>query len=115
MSFVSYSFVAFFAAVLIALAVMPTSRARLALLLVANVAFYGMGTPRFLAVLAIPSLVDYVCAIRMEGASDPLKRRQWLILSLAVNLGILAYFKYATSLSMPSQACFTRARRRSTS
>ena len=95
MSFVSYSFVAFFAAVLIGLAVMPTSRARLALLLVANVAFYGMGTPRFLAVLAIPSLVDYVCAIRMEDASDPLKRRQWLILSLAVNLGILAYFKYA--------------------
>ena len=95
MSFVSYSFVAFFAAVLVGLAIMPTSRARLALLLVANVVFYGMGTPRFLAVLAIPSLVDYVCAIRMEDTPDAVKRRQWLILSLVVNLGILAYFKYA--------------------
>jgi alginate O-acetyltransferase complex protein AlgI len=95
MSFVSYSFVAFFAAVLLGFAIMPTPRARLALLLVANVVFYGTGTPRFLVILAVPSLVDYACAIRMEDATEPSARRQWLLLSLVVNLGILAYFKYA--------------------
>lgn len=95
MSFVSYQFVAFFAALLVGLAVMPTQPARLALLLVANVVFYGAGTPRFLVVLAIPSLVDYACAVRMENATEPAGRRQWLILSLVVNLGVLAYFKYA--------------------
>jgi alginate O-acetyltransferase complex protein AlgI len=95
MSFVSYQFVVFFAAVLVGLAIMPTQTARLALLLVANVVFYGAGTPRFLLVLAIPSLVDYACAVRMEDTADPRARRQWLMLSLAVNLGVLVYFKYA--------------------
>ena len=95
MSFVSYQFVVFFAAVLVGLAVLPTQPARLALLLVANVVFYGAGTPRFLLVLAIPSLVDYACAVRMEDAAEPEARRQWLVLSLVVNLGVLVYFKYA--------------------
>jgi alginate O-acetyltransferase complex protein AlgI len=95
MSFVSYQFVVFFAAVLVGLATMPTQPARLALLLVANVVFYGAGTPRFLLVLAIPSLVDYACAVRMEDAAEPQARRQWLVLSIVVNLGVLVYFKYA--------------------
>jgi alginate O-acetyltransferase complex protein AlgI len=95
MSFVSYEFVVFFAAVLVGLAIMPSHAARLALLLVANVIFYGAGTPRFLLVLAIPSLVDYACAVRMEDAAETAARRQWLVLSLAVNIGVLVYFKYA--------------------
>src|SRR6516164_11397573 len=95
MSFVSYQFVVFFAAVLAGLAIMPGQRARPALLLVANVVFYGAGTPRFLMVLAIPSLVDYACAVRMEDSTVPTARRQWLVLSLVVNLGVLVYFKYS--------------------
>ncbi|HTE43838.1 MAG TPA: MBOAT family protein [Gemmatimonadaceae bacterium] len=95
MSFVSFEFVAFFAAVIVGLALMPTSGTRLVLLLIANVVFYGAGTPSFLVVLAIPSLVDYACAIRMEAATDDTSRRRWLLLSLITNLGILVYFKYA--------------------
>src|SRR5262249_38296738 len=95
MSFVSYHFVVFFAAVLIGLAIMPSQPARLALLLVANVVFYGAGTPRFLLVLAIPSLVDYACAIRMDDSAEQQSRPQWLAISLVVNLGVLFYFKYA--------------------
>ena len=95
MSFVSLSFLAFFVAVLAGLTLMPTRAARQAFLLVANAVFYGAGTPWFLLVLALPSLVDYACALRIEDSADSVARRRWLVLSLVVNLGILAYFKYA--------------------
>src|SRR4051812_27617710 len=95
MSFVSLQFVGFFLVVLAGLTLMPTRTARQAFLLVANAVFYGMGTPWFLLVLAVPSLVDYACAIRIENSADEATRRRWLVLSLVISLGILVYFKYA--------------------
>src|SRR5262245_25780179 len=95
MSFVSWGFVAFFAAVLAGLKLMPTRSARQLLLLVANAVFYGSGTTWHLLVLAAPALVDYACAVRIEDARDARERRRWLLVSLVSNLGLLAYFKYA--------------------
>jgi alginate O-acetyltransferase complex protein AlgI len=106
MTFVSLSFLVFFAAVLAGLAIMPSRSSRQAFLLVMNLVFYGSGTPWFLAVLLVPSLVDYACALRMEAAGDERARRQWLVLSLVVNLGILAYFKYANFLADNIAALF---------
>src|SRR3954471_16088312 len=98
MSFVSVDFAIFFAATLVGLALMPTRHSRHAFLLVANLVFYAAGTPRFVVVLLVPSIVDYACAIRMEDSDDPAARRQWLVLSLIVNLGVLCYFKYSNFL-----------------
>src|SRR5512138_626508 len=98
MSFVSWGFGLFFIAVVAGVALMPTSTARHAFLLVANVVFYAAGTPWFLLVLAVPALVDYACALRIEAATDRDTRRAWLVLSLVTNVGILAYFKYANFL-----------------
>jgi alginate O-acetyltransferase complex protein AlgI len=95
MSFVTPQFAAFFAVVLVALAILPTGGTRLFFLLLANVVFYGAGTPFFLLVLAIPSVVDYACAIHIEEATNAAARKHWLIFSLISNLGILFYFKYA--------------------
>ena len=50
MSFVSFNFVVFFAAVLAGLALMPTRQSRQAFLLVANLVFYASGTPWFVIV-----------------------------------------------------------------
>ena len=74
---------------------MPNRESRQLLLLMANVVFYGSGTPWHLLVLGVPSIVDYACAIRIAGTSDGPTRRRWLVLSLACNLGLLGYFKYA--------------------
>jgi alginate O-acetyltransferase complex protein AlgI len=95
MSFLSPWFPLFFAAVLAGLAAMRTVSARHAFLLAANLAFYAAGTPWFVLVLLLPATVDYWCALRIEESSDHRIRRQWLVLSIAINLGILAYFKYA--------------------
>src|SRR4051812_34992894 len=95
MSFVSVDFAIFFAATLAGLALMPTRHSRHAFLLVANLVFYAAWTPWFVIVLLVPSIVDYACAIRMEDSADPVRRRQWLVLSLVTNLGVLTYFKYS--------------------
>ena len=95
MSFVSWSFAALFAAVLIGLRLMPTRGSRQVLLLIANVVFYGSATPWHLLVLAVPSVVDYAAAIRIEESASEAVRKRWLVVSLACNLGLLGYFKYA--------------------
>ena len=95
MSFVSWQFVAFFAAVLAGLRLMPTRSSRQLLLLVANVVFYGSGTTWHLLVLGAPAIIDYACALRIEDSRGERERRQWLLVSLVSNLGLLAYFKYA--------------------
>jgi alginate O-acetyltransferase complex protein AlgI len=94
-SFVSLEFVVFFAAVIAGMALMPSTASRQAYLLVMSVVFYALGTPWFIVVLAVPSLVDYACALRIQSAADSRERRSWLTLSLVTNLGILFYFKYA--------------------
>ena len=59
--------------------------------------FYGWWRVDFVALMLISTVVDYVCGRRItalreagEGPGKP-----WLLLSLCVNLGLLAYFKYA--------------------
>src|SRR6185369_12824697 len=42
--------------------------------------------------------LDYVFALRMERAATMGHRRFLLVLSLTMNLGLLAYFKYANFL-----------------
>src|SRR4051794_5532903 len=95
MSFLSLWFPVFLAAVLVGLAVTRSISARHTFLLAANLVFYAAGTPWFIAVLLVPAAVDYWCAIRIEESRDARVRRQWLVLSLSANLGVLAYFKYA--------------------
>lgn len=95
MLFTSWAFVPFFAGVLLALRVAPSRTARQWVLLVASCIFYAHWEPWYLLLLATPSLIDYVCAIRIEDAGGARVRKRWLVFSLVSNLGLLAYFKYA--------------------
>jgi alginate O-acetyltransferase complex protein AlgI len=95
MTFVSFEFVVFFPLVLIGLVALPDRTSRQVFLLLASAVFYAAGTPWHLLVLATPAVIDYAIALRLETETDPRARKQWLILSLVTNLGLLAYFKYA--------------------
>ena len=66
------------------------------LLLLASYVFYGYWDYRFLALIALSTLIDYVAARRIHAARDvnPRLARRWLWLSIAGNLGILGFFKY---------------------
>src|SRR5919204_4420978 len=94
MVFTSWAFVKFFAVVLIGLGLMPSRPFRQLLILVASAFFYAYCEPSYLLLLATPSIIDYVCASRIEDSDDPKVRKRWLLTSLVSNLGLLAYFKY---------------------
>ncbi|MCE7057279.1 MBOAT family protein [Algoriphagus sp. AGSA1] len=64
------------------------------LIVVASYLFYGWWDCRFLALIAFSTLVDYIIGIQLEKSEMPSKRKSLLVLSLAVNLGLLGFFKY---------------------
>ncbi|MEM0992003.1 MAG: MBOAT family O-acyltransferase [Bacteroidota bacterium] len=69
-------------------------RARLLLCLAASYIFYGYWDWRFLSLILFSTLVDYSIGLKMNDLSDEKIRKRLLILSLFINLGFLAVFKY---------------------
>ncbi|HTF33695.1 MAG TPA: MBOAT family protein [Myxococcota bacterium] len=94
MIFSSFEFVVFFGIVLLGIWSVSTETARRNLLLVASYIFYGWWDWRFCLLLAGTTIIDYFAAIQVEEATDPRKKRRWLLVSLCSNLGVLAFFKY---------------------
>jgi alginate O-acetyltransferase complex protein AlgI len=65
------------------------------LILVASFVFYGSWDWRFLGLLVMTGGVDFICAYKISGSSNPKVKKRWLLLSLFSNLGTLGFFKYA--------------------
>jgi D-alanyl-lipoteichoic acid acyltransferase DltB (MBOAT superfamily) len=93
MVFNSLHFVAFFLVVYALYRVLP-HRAQNVMLLAASYYFYGVWDWRFLSLLWGSTIIDYTCARAIARTEDPGRRRAWLVLSLAFNLGMLGFFKY---------------------
>ena len=93
MTFVSFEYLALLVATVALYYVLP-GRARIALLLVASYVFYCYWEPWYGYIIGFTTLVDFFAGLGMERAQDPRRRRLFLWASLAVNLGMLGYFKY---------------------
>src|SRR5690349_6324212 len=63
-------------------------------LLVASYVFYGWWDWRFLALLFGTTLNDYLVGIGLGRSENASRRRALLTASIAVNLGVLGFFKY---------------------
>ena len=68
-------------------------KGRLIWLTAASFFFYGWWDWRFLSLILISGLIDYVAALAIE--QNPGRKKLWLILSVAGNLGSLSLFKYS--------------------
>ncbi|PIE64481.1 MAG: membrane-bound O-acyltransferase family protein, partial [Deltaproteobacteria bacterium] len=68
--------------------------ARIVFLLIASWVFYAASNPLFLGLIWASTVTDYVAGKAIADTKEPRKKRLWLILSLAVNLGLLGVFKY---------------------
>ncbi len=64
------------------------------LLLVASYFFYATWDYRFLFLLIFSTLLDYYTGIKIHHAEGDRNRKFWLWLSISINLGFLAVFKY---------------------
>lgn len=71
-----------------------TRRTRAAFLLAASYLFYAYWDWRFTGLLAASTLVDFSVGRRLGRTDDLRIRKAWVSVSLAVNLGILGFFKY---------------------
>ncbi|MGB8983488.1 MAG: MBOAT family O-acyltransferase, partial [Anaerolineales bacterium] len=92
MSFTSLTFWAFFAVIFIAYWLIRERQWQNGLLLFASYIFYGWLAPWYAILLGASTLTDFYLALRMRQSNDQAKA--YLGLSLILNLGVLAFFKY---------------------
>ena len=96
MVFNSLTFLVFFALVLF-LHNLPFSwKTKKTNLLIASYLFYAAWNPPFIILLWVSTVVDWYAAQKLVHAQKQSARRLWMLLSVVVNLGMLAYFKYGT-------------------
>lgn len=94
MVFNSYTFVAFFAIMLI-LHNLPISwKAKKINLLLASYIFYAAWNPPFILLLWLSTVVDFFVGRALYTQPNIHKRRLLLVVSLIGNLGMLCFFKY---------------------
>ncbi|PKQ44267.1 membrane-bound O-acyltransferase family protein [Confluentibacter flavum] len=73
-----------------------TSKKRM--LLFTSYIFYGLWNPPLVILLWISTLVDWTTGKKLAVEVNQKKRMYWLLLSMFVNLGFLAFFKYGDFL-----------------
>ena len=96
MLFTTLAYVKFFAlAFVVTWLCARLRRLRLLFLLGASYFFYAQSGPRFLALIFACSTADFWLSHAIGRAKDDGARKAWLALTVIMNLGVLAYFKYA--------------------
>ena len=95
MLFNSLGFIVFLLIVLIIYYWAPISwKLKKGMLLLASYIFYGLWNPPLILLLWISTVVDWTAGKQLVKEDNPRKRKFWLLLSIFVNLGFLAFFKY---------------------
>jgi alginate O-acetyltransferase complex protein AlgI len=92
-SFCSLQYLAFFVGIFVLYWVMPWKRTRVYLLVGASFTFYACWNKQLALLISATTVLDYLIARGLESAAGRW-RRLLLGVSLSVNLGLLAYFKY---------------------
>src|SRR5215216_446776 len=94
MLFNSYSFILFFAVMLL-LHHLPLSwKTKKVNLLLASYIFYAAWNPPFILLLWLSTVVDFFVGRSLYNEANKNKRKLLLVISLIGNLGMLCFFKY---------------------
>jgi alginate O-acetyltransferase complex protein AlgI len=94
MFFNSWEFVLFFSAIVITYHLLPSYRYQNWVLLLSSYYFYSAWDWRFLSLIIISTVVDYIVGLKIYNSSAQNHRRLLLTISICTNLGILGFFKY---------------------
>ncbi len=95
MVFSSIVFIFYFLPVLLPVYFLTPKKYKNAVLLAGSIFFYAWGAPRFIFVILGTTLVDFFLVRLMDASADRLRKTLLLTISLAINLGLLFYFKYS--------------------
>ena len=86
---------AFFSLSLLAYSLCKSQKAQNWVLLIFSLVFYAWGEPVYVLLLMFMALTSWGCALGVEKAAAPGKKRAWVILSAVIDIGLIGYFKYA--------------------
>ena len=92
MIFNSLTYLIFLSSIVILYWSLPL-KPRLYLIFLASLVFYGFWRVEFIPVMLISVITDYFLALKI-ASSERIRKKQLLILSLFINIGLLFYFKY---------------------
>ena len=84
----------FLPSVLILYFIVPKKLKNMVLML-SSLVFYGWGEPKYVVLMIASIVIGYFSGILIEAFSQKKLSKVFLGISVAVNLGFLAYFKYA--------------------
>ncbi|MBF0371464.1 MAG: MBOAT family protein [Magnetococcales bacterium] len=94
MLFVEFRFIVFFGVLWAIYWSLRNNTWRKMVLLGGSYLFYAAWDWRFLSLILLSTVVDYLAALRIPGAANEGRKRGWLVASLITNLGVLGFFKY---------------------
>lgn len=94
MNFSSLDFLVFITVFASAFLALARTRVFTPLLLVSSYIFYGYWDYRFCTLLALTTVIDFHCGLKIADAPDRAAAKFYLHVSLGTNLAILFFFKY---------------------
>ena len=89
----------FLPVVLTLYALLPGIRARNFCLLAVSLLFYAWGEVGFIFLLLGSTLVNWLLGLRVDHEQDPAKRKRAVTWAIVLNIGLLAFFKYANFIA----------------
>ena len=73
----------------------PDRRSKNVSLLVFSLIFYAWGEPKYVLLLMFMALSSWYCALRIADAPYIETARKWLVVSIAVDIALIGFFKYS--------------------
>ncbi len=106
MLFNSIEFLIFLPIVIVLYFLIPKRRFRYLMLLVASYYFYMSWNPKYIFLILASTVVTYVTGFYIGGAGTKARKRFFVVLSIALNLGLLILFKYFNFFNQSLAAVF---------
>ena len=100
MVFSSIVFIFYFLPLVLLFYYLSPNKLRNFTLLVFSLIFYAWGEPIFILIMLFSSISDYIHALIIDKYRGTFKSKLALISSIAINLGLLGFFKYS-NLGIP--------------
>lgn len=95
MLFSSIPFLYYFLPSVLILYFIAPKKLKNTVLMLSSLVFYGWGEPKYVILMIASIVIGYFSGILIEAFSEKKLSKVFLGISVAVNLGFLAYFKYA--------------------
>ncbi|MES2764163.1 MAG: MBOAT family O-acyltransferase [Bacteroidota bacterium] len=95
MVFSSITFLVYFLPIFLLAYHLTPNKLKNACILIFSIVFYAWGGPKFIFVILGTTFLDYFLVNKMAEAKTSKGKKQLLVISLVMNLGLLFYFKYS--------------------